>query len=276
MLASCHRHLFAAVVVIGLSSTARSESPPAAVADMPESETVSDGKPLDILGVRLGAPFQEAVAALEATAGQKPEIITENTGIQDGRGNAASFAYPNYAALPHGMKSGETMAVYFSTSLTGHRVQRVRRDVSFHQNEANLPETQKALLAKYGTPSLIVQGRRDTTILYVWLNGQRVGAGEKVRDGDSRIFKPPFVCAASFPDYISYSYGSRHRREKGCDTVIRIKINHGARDDLAKRMSIEMMDIKRFWNDKAVADAWLEAELQKATASKTGTAAPEL
>lgn len=246
---------------------------------LPEAETLPRDGVFDLLGIRLGATYEETRAALTAISpGTEPgEVETAYAGVGDNRGNSFTFLYDQ--RLKHEFKredgSSETITVTFTTNVNEVRVSAITRGLYYggSAQEGSLPELLAGLTAKYGTPSWKDEAPQIKSYYWTWHNGERQSFTDELSPLEMHSDGSPARCLNDINVY-EYRYG-RTNHAPGCDAFIRVTTYPGRRDDLISRVDFVMYDLNRIFRNVTDTDAWVDAEFQKVIEGKTG-AAPKL
>jgi hypothetical protein len=279
-----HRFIRAAAfasMIGATSSLANAQELPPLLNDLPPGYNMEDSLVLDILGVALGQPREEARAAIAAAfpgVNINPEEVA--VAVNDGRGNAFAmrhYSSDNVAAFDYDGLHRIYLQANYSTATTGERVTEVMREADFGDNQPDANAFIAALKAKYGEPSLARSTSGGFELHYVWYEGKPVQIAEE-RIPDERFDSEPSpVKCLDISRYGGYTFvQDREDRAPGCTVHLVVEITYGRRDDLMQMMRMTIVDHRRLFDNAVLTDTYMSQELDKVIASSGAAAAPAL
>jgi len=247
---------------------------PPVLTPLDASATLPDGVSFDTLGLSLGMPIEEATAILMDLAQGAP--LKENSalaGVGDNRGNVFRFRYDIWRMAEFTAADGsrEQVTVTFTTNVNEARAVRIERRVQYMGDQLGDADAFiAALTTKFGAPSW----REDffgTRIYWMWFDGARQ---EPRPEFSHRVRHQHRDTAAICIDDVSMTHGYQYGAEErgpGCGPIIEVQIDHPARADLMRGVSIRLVDYGRHNRNRRDTDAWALAEFEKMMAAQSGT-----
>lgn len=275
------RHLKYVSVAIALSAsmtTAQAADFPPVVNDLAQGYDFADGHSPDMVGIALGMPRGDALAAIKTAY---PDAMLgggkDSMSVGDGKNHftASYYRSDNATAMLPESDGDASMEVTYTTSLTGERVAGIFRVMHYGTNEPSMPEFVAAVTAKYGQPSLTlptVNGRKGQTLLFVWKDGRLVPMSED--ELGSQTGPGQCMNAVANSDY-SYIIGTKDQYP-GCTAVMVIELKPGPRDDLISEIDMRMTDYRRRFDNAVETNRYMDAELAKVVAAEGGGTTPAL
>lgn len=255
--------------------------------------------PIDVLGVKIGMPREAAVQAVSGNLQIDPNTIVESAqekGISDQYGTSVFFKYVYWwnAATASSADTYDSIQLSFSTGISGERVTGLTRRTQWKSNAPRLPDLEKALTDKYGTPSFAFDGNSGGKVYYWgYYAGQKValddatGALLAANRLDPSADGPG--CLWNIASVASYDYepeaqpGAPERRhyekmKKDCSAVMVITLApDSSAAGLVNVMELVVQGPKRIGENFIATDAFLDTALADAIANSSGGApAPKL
>ncbi|MGE3307530.1 MAG: hypothetical protein AB7I52_16365 [Rhizobiaceae bacterium] len=240
----------------------------------------------DILGIPLLAKPQDVDGLLDQA---KYTVVSyeEGRGLGDGRGNEVSFNYGRNLTLLNAKGSGfDKVQVHFSSNLTGNRVYSIHRNFVFDKEVAT-PDLVKAFTEKFGAPSYEGIAYGSYLMGWTYANGalavsnideyQKHGSLESSEGG-----KTVYRCEAATLDIsgtgvVGYSFiQNRENKHAGCNGGIKIEMDVGARDDLARGVRMLVWDYDLAFQDLTAQDQFMLRALEEVISGKEGGELPKL
>lgn len=263
------------------------------IKDVPVSTGFGERAP-DVMGLRFGETRKDAVAKLQASfRGLKISERLARVGVGDSRGNRVSFTYVRQVSVVSPVsKPREDFTLRFTSDVTGGRLYRIERIVSYHsESPASLSEVRASIKAKYGQPAAVERYRGYEDITYTWekraiehlpeMDMQAPGSSAI----DNRTVNPCLRTATSSAyaphdrsDYKFAAPGSRAEDESlaPCIGGIAFRLNYGRADNTVSSLRTIATDYARTLTDANLLDQALAGALDEKVKSIVGTGAPKL
>ncbi|BCW89361.1 hypothetical protein sos41_25220 [Alphaproteobacteria bacterium SO-S41] len=283
--------LLSAVAAIALAGVALAEdasAPPFPLQnDLPEGWDMGGADmPIDILGVKLGMPREQAVQVISAALPIDPNSIVESAqekGIADQYGTQVFFKYVywwNAATVSTG-PSRDAIQLSFSTGISGERVTGMTRRTDWTSDLPRFPDMEKALIEKYGPPTYAAPGPNSSVYYWGYYTGQKFtidDATAKKIDATADASG----CLWNLNAVPTYDYepeaqpGGPERRhfeklKKDCNAVLMIRLtNDYDSQGLVRTMEVLLEGPKRINENFNATDAFLDKALADAIANSSG------
>jgi len=252
-------------MMLGTTAQAQDVPYPPLVSDQLPGYEFADGRPVDIMGISLGMPREEALAKARASYPGLPFNPDERImSVGDGRGNDVAVRYyANDQAYSDFEDRRVSFSLYYTTGISGARVTRVRRSEEFRGAQPEMSAFVDALKAKYGPPSYEGPG----LFRWAWLDG-RLAAPDLDWNRDT---------CDGYEEFWVYTFSDpRYDVRSPCAAILEVSIRAGARDDLIGKLGMVLSGLQRQYDNEIATDSWISEEIARLQASKAPGAAPAL
>lgn len=286
--------LLSAVAAIALAGAALAQNPGAppfpVQNDLPEGWDMDGADmPIDVLGVKLGMPREQAVQTVSSALAIDPNTIVESAqekGIADQYGTQVFFTYVywwNAATVSTG-PSRDAVQLSFSTGISGERVTGMTRRTDWSSELPRLPDMEKALTDKYGPPTYVERGPNSSVYLWGYYAGQKFTIDEATArkidataDAAGCFWNLNVVPTYDYEPEAQPGMGERRQFEKlkkDCNAVLTIRLtNDYDSPGLVRIMELLLAGPKRINENFNATDAFLDKALEEAIANSSGGAA---
>lgn len=292
-----------AAATIALSGVALAQNP-GEVPPFPLVNDLAEGwelggqpVPLDVLGIRIGMPREQAQAAaiegigIDPTEGQLGEY---EIGISGEYGISVFFRYPaTFTANKNSEGGGQDfLMMIYTTGVTGERVAQVTRTLRWPDSQLpRRPDIEASVREKYGEPSLVDPNSSDfmATSHWVYFKGEKITYPAGTRTLGMPEAGSPDTCLGLMPDVAgpyAYNdqpdgYGTRRKAQelmKDCGIVLSVTINGSMTPGLVESLSVTMTGPSRLFENGIATDKLLDEKLAEKLAgdSPAPAAGPKL
>ena len=287
----------AACALVGLACAQDAGAPPfPLVNDLPEGWDMGGADmPIDVLGVKVGMPREQAVQTVMSGLEIDPNSIVESAqekGIADQYGTQVFFKHVYWwnGSTNSAAPTQDYVQLSFSTGISGERVIGMTRRTSWSTDLPRFPDLEQALTAKYGPPTYVAKPP-NARASYYWgyYGGQKFtldDAAAKRIDATA----DPSGCLWNLNAVPTYDYepepypGSPTERryidklKKDCNVVLAIVLQPDSDSPgLVRQMELLMVAPKRIAENFPATDAFLDKALEEEIAKgKAGAPAPKL
>ena len=288
----------ALLAAVSISAFALAQEPAPSfpvVNDLPEGWDMGGADmPVDILGVKIGMPREQAVATISSELPIDPTTIVESAqekGIADQYGTQVFFKYVYWwnAWTPQGGASRDYVQLSFSTGISGERVTGIQRKTEWSSEKPRVAAIEAALTTKYGPPTYSSDLGGGKVFAWGYFQGQKFQIDEATaRRLDATPDAPG--CLWNFLTVPTYDYepepmpgsaqGRRHFEslKKDCNVVMTVTISYDSDSPgLVRSMETLMAGPKRIYENFLATDVFLDKALEEAVGNASGgPAAPKL
>lgn len=233
-------------------------------------ENLPNNFPFEILDFRLLMTLEEFDSAVDDGKYDVRHHEAKQLGLRDRRGNQVVFKAGRFRADLNTKVGYDKIDAYFTSPLSGQQVYAIQRYVQLEPQVA-VQDILDGIIAKYGEPAFVQTLPTSQDIRYQFANGKLLTSTENQQTPE---IKKCWYASGSITTVYRFSQ-ERENRFPSCNGGVSIRIDYGARNDLARAMEIKVWNNDLDYKNRVTQDQFLLDALLNETNNKTGGKAPK-